>query len=763
MEEEQKYYKLIVESSRTAMVVCNLKKLPDTDNLSVEILFSNKQYHNICKTLAFGNSDLHSDFFFKIWSVKILDSITYRNDNLALPSEFNIKYSNFDYTVTLSEIIDNVFVVNFTDTTALTESYLPAFINMYNETFAKSGLWYWIEETGEHYWSNSLYQIHGINPENGIPTIENYLSIVHPLDREKLGNTLDNAINHSKNFTIEYRIFNATAGKYIYVKSTCAKIFLHKQNLFLGITQDINIQKQFEENLIESESRWNSLIQYTNDIIVITDLNLKVTYINKTLPAPLSNGFINSSIIDYVSSDKKQEIIDLVEKVKQSGSLEIVELLVDLSHLNAKFSPFWYLIKIVPLLKNLINEGFLLILSNITNDKVQKQQLTEAKEKAEENSRLKSAFLQNMSHEIRTPLNAIIGFADMLHSEKVSAQKQVQFTEIIMNSGNQLLAIVSDILAISTLETGQEQLLIRPINLNNLLKTIYWNFKDKAHQQNLALYVKTPLPDEYVTIEADELKLQHVFSNLLSNAFKYTHSGYVEFGYKVHFEANIKTSNTDLAEIEFYVKDTGTGIEKSQQSHIFERFNKKANTSFHNGTGLGLAICKGYIELMGGNIYVDSDKGKGALFTFTHPYNSLYNNNLTKRSFAQMINTLLSSKPKLLVVEDEINNYEYIEEILRNFELYILHAKTGIEAIEICSQTPDIALVIMDIKIPEIDGIEATRIIKERYPEITIVAYTAYALEAEIINFEKKGFAAYLTKPANRDQIISLIKTYINI
>ena len=371
-----------------------------------------------------------------------------------------------------------------------------------------------------------------------------------------------------------------------------------------------------------------------------------------------------------------------------------------------------------------------------------------AKEKAEDSDRLKTAFLQNMSHEIRTPMNAIYGFAGMLDRPDISDEKRNSFISIIQSSSKQLLSIISDILSISSIETKQEKLLIEPVCINDILVELLAVFKESARNNNLSIYTDQNLSDKESTIYTDKTKLTQVLNNLISNSIKYTHEGYINFGYKLTED-----------QLEFYVKDTGKGIKKKFQDKIFERFNRAEidTKNLVSGTGLGLAISKGFIELLGGKIWVESEPKKGSTFYFTIPYKPGSKDKITipKKEDKQ------SAIKTILVAEDEEFNYLFIEEALGEFDFNLIHAKNGKEVVEICKNNSDIDLILMDIKMPQLDGYATAKIVKERYPKLQIIAQSAYALADEIENYNDI-FDAYLTKPINLEELKLKVKIYCN-
>jgi len=392
---------------------------------------------------------------------------------------------------------------------------------------------------------------------------------------------------------------------------------------------------------------------------------------------------------------------------------------------------------------------------DITEQKKVEIELQKAKEKSEESERLKTAFLQNMSHEIRTPMNAIIGFSSMLNKPELSEEKRKSFSNIIISNSNQLLSIVTDILTISTIETKQEKVNLQKVCINHIIIDLLTIFKPQASNQNLSLFAKQALPDKYAETYTDSTKVKQVLTNLLTNAMKFTHKGFIEFGYSV-LETNGRSS---VAEMQFYVKDTGIGIPDNQQENIFERF-RQADLSInkiYGGTGLGLSISKGFVDLLDGKIWVESIVNQGSTFYFTIPFKPLH-----PYEFDELEKQDFSKNLTILIAEDEEFNYLFIEELLINLNVKILHAKNGKEVVEICKTNNDISLILMDIKMPVMDGHAAAMKIREFKPEIPIIAQSAYALEHEIVKYSGEAFNDYITKPIEENEFMSMVMKYLN-
>ena len=397
--------------------------------------------------------------------------------------------------------------------------------------------------------------------------------------------------------------------------------------------------------------------------------------------------------------------------------------------------------------------GVLGIGRNITERKRFEHELLEAKERAETADRSKSLFLANMSHEIRTPMNGIIGFADLLDNDNLPPAQRNRFVKIIKNSGKQLLSIIDDILEISRLETKRVKPIYDEFNLNEMFAELYSIFRIDNNNNKIPLYLKCPLSDKNSLIYSDRSKLIKILSNLIENAFRYTEIGYIELGYYI-----------DGSKLTLYVKDTGVGIAPEKQDQVFERFTQVEEKLSQNsgGLGLGLSIVKENTELLDGVVELVSETGKGTTFLVTIPYRVSAKND----SEDLLINTETGRQKRnslILIVEDEEVNYMYLEALLNNFpeDYQILHAHNGLEAIEWVEKEPEIDLVLMDMKMPEMNGYEATKLIKKINDAIPVIAQTAYTTIEENQKAKEAGCDDIISKPISKEKFQQTLLKYL--
>ncbi len=377
--------------------------------------------------------------------------------------------------------------------------------------------------------------------------------------------------------------------------------------------------------------------------------------------------------------------------------------------------------------------------------------LLKAKEAAESSDKLKTIFLQNMSHEIRTPMSAILGFLSLLEKNDLDTEKRIHYLDVIKKSGQRLLSTLNDIIEISKIETGHKVIKSEPVNVIDTLQHLHELFNKPISDKNLGWKLMEHIDSKQAVIETDRSMLEGILTNLITNALKFTESGSISMG-----------NYLDNESLVFYVKDTGIGIPKERHEAVFDRFvQADLNlTRSYEGTGLGLSIVKAYLTLLGGQIWIDSTPGLGSTIFFSIPYKPIANNSMNMEAIKPQ--ELKSDKKcTLLIVEDDPYNSLFIRTILENPGIEFLNAVNGLEAVQMVQEHPEINLVLMDIKMPLLNGIDATRKIREFNAHIPIIAQTAYALSGDDEKAMEAGCNDYIPKPIDKDVLIKLINKYL--
>jgi PAS domain S-box-containing protein len=503
-----------------------------------------------------------------------------------------------------------------------------------------------------------------------------------------------------------------------------------------------------EKMLIESEEKYRSMVDHSPDAVIVHSWG-KILFANPvTLQLFGADSFEEIKKVDlmnFVHPDYRDNAKERLRRIYDSGTPQgydeekFLTLGGETLDVEVIGIPISYMGE--PAVQTIIRD--------ISVRKRFEQELITAKERAVESDKLKTAFLHNISHEIRTPMNAIIGFSALLNEPDLNQDTQRSYLKIITDSSDQLLAIVNDIIEISNIEVGILKATFNEINLNAQLMQIYQQFNHKAAEKKIEFKLHTTLSGSRSLIQTDSLKLMHILSNLLNNAFKFTMGGKITFGY--NYEGDF---------LNFFVSDTGIGIQEDQFEKIFERFYQVESTvaRAYEGTGLGLSISKAYVEFLGGRIWLTSQPDKGSTFYFTLPYIS------SKKQYIidmEAENNMENKNPEksILIAEDDDNNFFLMKELLSEMNLKIIRASNGVEAVDAFRTGEKIDLVLMDIKMPVMDGYEAARQILEEQPGAKILAQTAYA-DDEVKALES-GCMGFISKPFVKDRFVSLVKEYL--
>lgn len=518
------------------------------------------------------------------------------------------------------------------------------------------------------------------------------------------------------------------------------------------------MRKNTEDNLRKEQAYLDQLYQSSSESIVMIDNKSIVKSINKEFShlfgyeeSEILGKNIDEMIVPRYLSDEG------VRNTNRALTNERVEMESVRQHKNG------ILIDVSILVTPIFIEGAIAgaygIYRDITDRKRIEKSLIIAKEKAEESDRLKSAFLSNMSHEIRTPMNAILGFSSLLSDPGTTEEEKTEYIDIIKERGNDLMRIISDIIDVAKIESGQLKINIKDCKVNRLLEDIYTIFKQvklKHEKHNVELIISLQNSDPEFTILTDPQRLRQVITNLVENALKFTERGEIEFGYVITEDFGIGKS------IEFYIQDSGIGIPEEMHKIIFERFRQvdDSHTRKYGGTGLGLTICKNLTHLMGGELTLKSEVGKGTRFIITLPMWTI------SSPIEEPAEDKSETKPRdwkekvILIAEDEESNYTFLEHVLKRTGVRLLWAQNGKEAVNL-AQTEKVDLILMDIRMPGMDGYEATEIIKKENKSLPIIAQTAYALKGEKELSISSGCDDYISKPIDITELMGVLSKHM--
>jgi PAS domain S-box-containing protein len=574
------------------------------------------------------------------------------------------------------------------------------------------------------------------------------LSDINTLPKEVIEDEMRLALASQQNyFQLRHKLAN---GKIRDVETYSGRVVLNNQVRIYSIVHDITWQKKMELELARNQERLLRAEQVAqfgnwecnlNEDILYLSLGARIIYgVDEekdaypmeylfSLALPEFHDFLNKALEELINNAAPFEVEYKILRQRDGKVIDI--------HSKAEY--------------NADSNIVFAIIQDITKLKNTENELLHAKQRAEESDKLKSSFLANMSHEIRTPMNGILGFVEMLSRENITAEKRKHYADIIMQSTQQLLAIVNDILDLSKIETGQIQISNEIVSLNHLLDEVFMMFKPKADEKGIGL--KNSIEEiGTIMVRTDRLRLTQILNNLVSNALKFTKEGHISFG-------------TEIVEdkLQFFVEDTGIGISYENQHRLFGRF-QQANediSRYYGGTGLGLAISKSLVEMLGGVIWFKSEPLKGTTFYFTIPYSAVKQKKLEAETFHPQSGAVHQIENiKILVAEDEEINFQFVEEIFDGLPVKIIRALNGLEAVELCRQIQDINIVLMDIKMPLMNGYDALNIIKTFRPELPVVALTAYAMVEDREKALEQGCVAYLSKPVKQKDLMDIISRH---
>ena len=513
------------------------------------------------------------------------------------------------------------------------------------------------------------------------------------------------------------------------------------EKLFLGLVRDITERRRTEEALRESEERFRSIVEGAPDAIFIQS-DRRFAYLNpaacRLFGAASADELKGTLVLDRIHPQYHQVVEERMRHLNEER--RSLRERVELRFLRMDMSEVWVETSGEPIFYQ-GKHGALGFARDITWRK-------QAEEALRESDRLKTAFLQNISHEIRTPMNGILGFLRLLEMPALEDDERSEYVRIVNQSGRRLLNTINDIIELSRIEAGRTGVRMESVDVEQVMRFHFNFFEPQAEEKRLFLTLAEHVRGEDALLRTDKNKLDSILNSLLGNAIKFTSKGGVEFGNRI-----------EGSELAFYVRDSGAGIPEDRTKVIFERF-MQADSSIarpYEGCGLGLTIAKANVESLGGRIRVSSEPGKGSLFSFSIPYLPLSPEASVPEAPGSEKN---EEGPLILIAEDDPISFRFMESVLKKAGYALLHAVDGEEALRAASEHPGLALVLMDLKMPRMDGFEATRRIRRIDKDIPIIAQSAYAFPDDRQKALEAGCDDYLVKPVDRTFLLNMVKRY---
>jgi PAS domain S-box-containing protein len=601
---------------------------------------------------------------------------------------------------------------------------------------------------------NTLFaNVFGFSQDEILRNSSLILSSIHPDDLNDFISTNVKAHHSNSRFVWEGRIAVKGYTRWFKFESVPRKL-ANGDTIWTGLVVDTTARKDFEVELRKSERLFHALADISPVGIFRTRADGYTIYVNPKwceLSGLNAEQAIGDGWLSGVHPHDREKLMQTWKgKVSESNTSG-----AEYRFLKPNGTVIWVLGNAVPEIVDNEVKGYIGTITDITDRKKSELLLQQknvelqiAKEKAEESDRLKSAFLANMSHEIRTPMNAISGFSRLLKTAN-DEQRIADYIEVININSQQLLGIITDILDISRIDANQVTVTAEKVSVNSLLNDLYEAQKLTANEKGLELNLSLGLKYPEDTTYTDEIKLRQIVTILIVNAFKFTQKGKVDFGYKLQDDNLI-----------FNVSDTGIGISESSYDLVFEKFRQveDAILDSRRGTGLGLAIAKAYVEMLGGKIWFESKEGVGTTFYFTIPVTILD----TKIETAPKPEIEIDwSSKTILIVEDDYPSYLFLTCLLDESNAAIIWAQNGQEAINACKENASINLILMDIKMPGINGLNAAEEIKTFLPNVPIIAQTAYAFSTDRDKALNSGCIDYISKPIDGTTLLKMISKYI--
>jgi signal transduction histidine kinase/CheY-like chemotaxis protein len=649
---------------------------------------------------------------------------------------------------------------------------------------ASLGCWEHDMLTNQTLWTEGLYRIHQRDPQSKPPTPEEFFSIIYPDDVPLYQHQMIESIGSTQPFTHDFRIIRQDGEvRWITVKG---EPILNPQGeviRYVGIVMDISDRKAAEERLRQSEATNRALIQAIPDLLIRIQREGKcvdIRYGSNVRAFNLDKAQVDKNIQDVLPFEQAAAMLQTIEDVLQTQTIRVEERQVEFNR-----TTYYEEIRIAPC----GNDEVLVIIRDVTDRKQTELELQKAKETAEAANRAKSMFLSSMSHELRTPLNAILGFAQLLNRDSEPTPKQQKYIDTINRNGQHLLELINDVLEVSKIESGKVTLHPVEVDLYQLLNNLHNVFQQKAIAKNLSLsFERSPTVPQF--IYTDESKLRQILTNLLSNAIKFTGTGFVQLRVQPHPGTPAPPYPLTL---HFAVQDTGLGIAFEEQAQLFKSFSQTTTgQQASEGTGLGLVISRGFVELMQGDIGVNSTPGVGSTFWFTLPVQVLQGDRREKSLPNRKVIGLQPDQPRyrILVIEDNAENAQFLLRLLSLVGFEVQHADNGQSGLNVWTTWAP-HLILMDMQLPVMDGYETTRQIRvlERHsprmaspphlvplnaqvaapapalssPLTKIIAVTGSAFEEDRTQILASGCNDFIRKPFQENLLLERLTYHLGV
>ena len=632
------------------------------------------------------------------------------------------------------------------------------------------------------YVSPSAARITGYTIEELYSDPKIFLKLVHPEDHNQIDYLLSDKESGTLSITIRWITKESNT---IWIEQKNVPVFNSSGKVvaFEGIARDITNRKRDEDNQqilyeiamasIEAKSLEDLLVTEREQLRKVIDTSnfytslydnetnslKKILYVNelqdksKWEAENCLSGFVVKSGKTLLISKDERESFSLANNLDLTGfpaecwlgvPITADETVIGLMAVQSYTNPKAFDKSSARLMELIAHE-----LSIVFQRTKMIQDLISAKERAEESDRLKTAFLSNISHEIRTPMNGILGFLDLLRDPDLDEEQKERFMEIVNSSSQRMLDTINDIVELSKIESGQSEINYSQVDIPEIMRFYFNLFDEQARKKGITLLMKNRFRGEHAFIETDKYKLGSIINNLLNNAIKFTHKGSIEFG-----------NYSEDGSVVFFVKDTGIGIPENRHSAIFERF-VQADLSItrpYEGSGLGLSIVKAYADALKGRVWLESEPGSGSTFFFSVPCG---NPTESKKEVTDVDDSSDEKGGKVvLIAEDDDIGFQFLNTVLKRAGFSVIRCKSGPDTIQKVKHNPNIVLILMDIRMPGMNGLEATKVIREFNREIPIIAQTALAFADDRIMAIEAGCNDYISKPILSDKLLSLIRKY---